>query len=765
MLKLIFNFSRAFQKPQNLLNQMKKNRFSIIDDPNINQKKDASQIKEQLYFNQKNNLQQNRQKEEENKLEDVIEQVNQEVNFKKFQTAQELLDFYESKPLKSKKQYLEWFNQLSYCLKFQEQIQQNKLNYHQKFSDKYKVQQYQEMPNQIILNSNQILEKPIFNQVIQDFVSNCDVKEWLIVRKQIKKAFQTQFYLLDYYAIQRLWEENAYPLQTIQYLLQMIKDISQGKFEKDQEPSFLELFDGKFEQGSSLQKILEQFLIEKLNKINFLDLNNQDFTDYLFIYYQQQKLPILPTFLKELVNNVKARVSTLTLLENVKICQAMLAIEIGDNQTYCYLLWNIIRLQNRIKSDKQIINGIIFILLHFKQNILFVKASRNYPKPIIVKDVMLFSEIFNCIIEDVSIFDFVQLSQLLMISNKNFAHLSKINSIIFFLFQKQEINQNNQIDNKIDLCYQASQLGEATIDITQILKNKVYHLQSHSKKGNFEKNKQTEQNQIIGFYPYYSVQLECMIKLIWTSILSDSKCFEDINYLILKVNELTRLQTIIKIDRVIQKLISQINQYISLIGQSNFPNKIDIKQILQNSNIIRKQDSYAHPQMLHSKLFIKEKQYFSKKYEKDLEKDVFYEDLLIDYVYTNRKTGNKAMILLNGQNNYKISAVGEMIQKKMIQFQNDLLEKLNIPIIQINLPDVIQCQSKSYYEEQLKDILGDGSLDYEEIPNIIQDLRNLIRKDFSYLLIHQQNDGEDIKEKKELEIEIDDKEMLSDEEK
>lgn len=52
--------------------------------------------------------------------------------------------------------------------------------------------------------------------------------------------------------------------------------------------------------------------------------------------------------------------------------------------------------------------------------------------------------------------------------------------------------------------------------------------------------------------------------------------------------------------------------------------------------------------MLHSKLYMKEKLYFCKKYEKDLEKDVFYEDVLLDFVYTNKRTGNKALILLNG---------------------------------------------------------------------------------------------------------------------
>ncbi|CAD8088669.1 unnamed protein product [Paramecium sonneborni] len=766
MLKLIFNFSRAIQKSQNILNQMKKNRY-YIDDPHISQRKEAQQIVEQLYFNQKNNLQQVLEKEEENKLENIIQQADQEINFRKFQTAQELLDLYEAKPLKSKEQYLNWFNQLSYCLKFQEQIQENKMNYYKKIAGQYKAQYNKEyeMPNLIFLNPIQILEKPVFNQIIEDFVSNCEVIEWLFVRKQIKKAFQTQLYSLDYYAIQRLWEDNEYPIQTIQYISSIIKDISDGKFEKDQEPQFLELFDGKFQQGQSLQKILEQFLIEKLNQINFIELNNQDFADFLFIYYQQQKLPILPTFLKELVDDVKKRVSTLTLLENVKICQAMLVIEIGDNQSYCYLLWNIIRLQNKINSDKQIINGIIFILLHFKQNILFIKASRNYPKPIIVKDAMVFSEIFNFITEDVSIFDFVQLSQLLTISNKNFADSSKLNAIIISIFQKPEINQNVLIDKKIDLYYIATQLGGATLDITQILKNKVQYLQSHSITGYFEKNNQTEQNQITGFYPYYSIQLECLIKIIWTSILQNSKCFEDINYLIFKVNELTRLQTVIRIDRVMQKLISQINQYISLVGKTIFPNKIDIQQILENKNIFRKQDSFVHPQMLHTKLFVKEKQYFTKKYEKDLERDVFYEDVLFDYVYTNKKTGNKALILLNGQNNYQISSVGEMIPKTMIKFQNDLFENFEIPVIQINLPDIVKCQSKSYYEEQLKDILEDGSQDYEEIAEIVQDLRNQISKDFSYLSIHQQKDKEEIKEKEELEVQVDDKYALSDEEK
>lgn len=52
--------------------------------------------------------------------------------------------------------------------------------------------------------------------------------------------------------------------------------------------------------------------------------------------------------------------------------------------------------------------------------------------------------------------------------------------------------------------------------------------------------------------------------------------------------------------------------------------------------------------MLHTKLYMKEKFYFFKKYEKDLEKDVYYEDILLDFIYTNKRTGNKALILLNG---------------------------------------------------------------------------------------------------------------------
>ncbi|CAD8184723.1 unnamed protein product [Paramecium pentaurelia] len=765
MLKLIFNFSRAIQKSQNLLKQMRKNRY-YIDDPLISQRKEAQQIVESLYFNKKNNLQQMLEKEEENKLENVIENLDEEINFRRFQTAQELLDFYEAKPLKSREQYLEWFNQLSYCLKFQEQIQQNKLNYYKKLAGQYKAQYNKEyeMPNIIFLTPTQILENPVFNQIIEDFVSNCEVVEWLHVRKQIKKSFQTQLYSLDYYALQRLWEDNQYPIQTIQYLSLIIKDIIDSKFEKDQEPQFMELYDGKFQQGQSLQKILEQVLIQKMQQINFYELNNQDFADFVFIYYQQQKLPILPTFLKELVDNVKERVSTLSLLENIKILQAMLAIEIGDNQSYCYLLWNIIRLKNRIHPDYQIINGIIFILLHFKQNILFMKARRNYPKPIIVQDAMVFSEIFNHITEDLSIFDFIQLSQLLSIANKNFADPAKLNAIIISLFQKPELNQNIQIDNKIELYYKATQMGQTILDITQILKYKVQLLQSHSITGFFEKNQQTDGNQIIGYYPYYTLLLESLIKLIWTSILQNSKCFEDINYLIFKVNELTRLQTSIKIDRMIQKMISQINQYINLVGKTILPNKIDIKQIQENKNIFCKQESYAHPLMLHTKLYMKEKFYFFKKYEKDLEKDVYYEDILLDFVYTNKRTGNKALILLNGLSNYQISAVGEMVPNTLINFQDDLLLKSQIPIIQINLPDIIKCQSKSFFEEQLKDILEDGSNEYEDIANIIQELRYNIKKDFNYLSIHQQKDEQESQPKIEEEVQNDDTYALSDQE-
>lgn len=47
---------------------------------------------------------------------------------------------------------------------------------------------------------------------------------------------------------------------------------------------------------------------------------------------------------------------------------------------------------------------------------------------------MVFSEIFNHITEDLSIFDFIQLSQLLSIANKNFADPAKLNAIIISLF-------------------------------------------------------------------------------------------------------------------------------------------------------------------------------------------------------------------------------------------------------------------------------------------------------------------------------------------
>lgn len=57
---------------------------------------------------------------------------------------------------------------------------------------------------------------------------------------------------------------------------------------------------------------------------------------------------------------------------------------------------------------------------------------------------------------------------------------------------------------------------------------------------------------------------------------------------------------------------------------------------------------YGHPLMLHARLYMKEKLYFLKKYEKDLEMDVYYEDILLDFIYTNKRTGNKALILLNG---------------------------------------------------------------------------------------------------------------------
>lgn len=63
-----------------------------------------------------------------------------------------------------------------------------------------------------------------------------------------------------------------------------------------------------------------------------------------------------------------------------------------------------------------------------------MKAHRNYSKPILIPDAMIFSEIFNHLTEDLSIFDFIQLSQLLTIANKNFADPAKLNAIIISLF-------------------------------------------------------------------------------------------------------------------------------------------------------------------------------------------------------------------------------------------------------------------------------------------------------------------------------------------
>lgn len=47
---------------------------------------------------------------------------------------------------------------------------------------------------------------------------------------------------------------------------------------------------------------------------------------------------------------------------------------------------------------------------------------------------MVFSEIFNIITDDLSLFNFVHLSQLLSIASKNFADPSKLNAIIISLF-------------------------------------------------------------------------------------------------------------------------------------------------------------------------------------------------------------------------------------------------------------------------------------------------------------------------------------------
>lgn len=63
-----------------------------------------------------------------------------------------------------------------------------------------------------------------------------------------------------------------------------------------------------------------------------------------------------------------------------------------------------------------------------------MKGKRNYPKPIIVEDAMVFSEIFHHLTEDLKLFGFVHLSQLLTIASKNFADPAKLNAIIVSLF-------------------------------------------------------------------------------------------------------------------------------------------------------------------------------------------------------------------------------------------------------------------------------------------------------------------------------------------
>ncbi|CAD8130291.1 unnamed protein product [Paramecium sonneborni] len=105
-----------------------------------------------------------------------------------------------------------------------------------------------------------------------------------------------------------------------------------------------------------------------------------------------------------------------------------------------------------------------------------------------------------------------------------------------------------------------------------------------------------------------------------------------------------------------------------------------------------------------------------------------------------------------------------MIPKTLIKFQDDLLSKSEIPVIQINLPDMIKCQSKSYYEEQLKDILEDGSDQFEEIANIISELRQNIKKDFNYLSIHQQKQEQESQQNEEEAVQNNDGYALSDQE-
>ena len=53
--------------------------------------------------------------------------------------------------------------------------------------------------------------------------------------------------------------------------------------------------------------------------------------------------------------------------------------------------------------------------------------------------------------------------------------------------------------------------------------------------------------------------------------------------------------------------------------------------------------------------------------------------------------------------------------------------------MQIDLPDVVNCREKSFYERELKSILGEGSDEFENMIEKINTLRTALVKDFNYV--------------------------------
>lgn len=53
--------------------------------------------------------------------------------------------------------------------------------------------------------------------------------------------------------------------------------------------------------------------------------------------------------------------------------------------------------------------------------------------------------------------------------------------------------------------------------------------------------------------------------------------------------------------------------------------------------------------------------------------------------------------------------------------------------MQIDLPDVVNCREKSFYERELKSILGEGSDEFENMIEKITTLRTALVKDFNYV--------------------------------